>query len=373
MAARSRTATRRAMAHPPPARHRRGLATRAAGYGGQHAGAAAAARSRRARACGRASPPSPWLLAARPGRRWVRQLAADHCAASRARPTRAWSTSSRRWATSTATAEGTGMVLTADGEILTNNHVVAGATSIKVRDIGNGRTYTRNGRRVQRQQRRRGAEAGRRLGPEHGHDRRLMPRRRRPEGGRARQRRGQGRHAVGRDRHSHRHSAPRSPRRTRATGVARAPDRHDPDERGHRARRLRRPAAQLRRARSSAWTRPRRSSNSGGFGTTAALTRPRSRSRSTGRCRSLTRSRRARRRAPCTSARPHSSASRSPRPRPVAASARRAAASPIAGVVEGTAAASAGIGGRRHDPVGRRSPDHLGFGPAEGHRGLPPR
>jgi len=41
-----------------------------------------------------------------------------------------------------ATAEGTGMVLTSTGEVLTNNHVVAGATSIKVRDIGNGRTYT---------------------------------------------------------------------------------------------------------------------------------------------------------------------------------------------------------------------------------------
>ena len=40
------------------------------------------------------------------------------------------------------TAEGTGMVLTPNGEILTNNHVVAGSTSIKVRDIGNGRTYT---------------------------------------------------------------------------------------------------------------------------------------------------------------------------------------------------------------------------------------
>lgn len=40
-----------------------------------------------------------------------------------------------------AAAEGTGMVLTSTGEILTNNHVVDGATSIKVRDIGNGRTY----------------------------------------------------------------------------------------------------------------------------------------------------------------------------------------------------------------------------------------
>ena len=39
-------------------------------------------------------------------------------------------------------AAGTGMVLTPNGEVLTNNHVVAGATSIKVRDVGNGRTYT---------------------------------------------------------------------------------------------------------------------------------------------------------------------------------------------------------------------------------------
>jgi len=38
-------------------------------------------------------------------------------------------------------AEGTGMVLTSTGEVLTNNHVVAGATSVKVRDVGNGRTY----------------------------------------------------------------------------------------------------------------------------------------------------------------------------------------------------------------------------------------
>jgi S1-C subfamily serine protease len=40
------------------------------------------------------------------------------------------------------TAEGTGMVLTATGEVLTNNHVVAGATSIQVRDVGNDQTYS---------------------------------------------------------------------------------------------------------------------------------------------------------------------------------------------------------------------------------------
>jgi S1-C subfamily serine protease len=41
-----------------------------------------------------------------------------------------------------ATSEGTGIVLTSTGEILTNNHVIEGATSIKVTDVGNGKTYT---------------------------------------------------------------------------------------------------------------------------------------------------------------------------------------------------------------------------------------
>jgi S1-C subfamily serine protease len=39
-------------------------------------------------------------------------------------------------------AAGTGAVLTSDGEVLTNNHVIAGATKIIVTDIGNGKTYT---------------------------------------------------------------------------------------------------------------------------------------------------------------------------------------------------------------------------------------
>ena len=41
-----------------------------------------------------------------------------------------------------ATSEGTGIVLTSNGEVLTNNHVIEGATSVKVIDIGNGKTYT---------------------------------------------------------------------------------------------------------------------------------------------------------------------------------------------------------------------------------------
>jgi S1-C subfamily serine protease len=41
-----------------------------------------------------------------------------------------------------ATSAGTGMVLTSDGEILTNNHVVDGATSIKVTVVATGRSYS---------------------------------------------------------------------------------------------------------------------------------------------------------------------------------------------------------------------------------------
>jgi len=40
-----------------------------------------------------------------------------------------------------ATAKGTGIVLTSNGEILTNNHVINGATSVNVTDVGNGKTY----------------------------------------------------------------------------------------------------------------------------------------------------------------------------------------------------------------------------------------
>jgi S1-C subfamily serine protease len=41
-----------------------------------------------------------------------------------------------------AEAAGTGMILTSSGEVLTNNHVVEGATSIKVTVVSTGNTYT---------------------------------------------------------------------------------------------------------------------------------------------------------------------------------------------------------------------------------------
>jgi S1-C subfamily serine protease len=40
-----------------------------------------------------------------------------------------------------AQAAGTGMVLTSSGEVLTNNHVIEGATNISVTDVANGNTY----------------------------------------------------------------------------------------------------------------------------------------------------------------------------------------------------------------------------------------
>src|SRR6478736_6345436 len=39
-------------------------------------------------------------------------------------------------------AAGTGMVLTSSGEVLTNNHVIRGATSIRIVVPGTGRAYT---------------------------------------------------------------------------------------------------------------------------------------------------------------------------------------------------------------------------------------
>jgi S1-C subfamily serine protease len=41
-----------------------------------------------------------------------------------------------------ATAAGTGMILSSNGLVLTNNHVIAGATSITARDVATNKTYT---------------------------------------------------------------------------------------------------------------------------------------------------------------------------------------------------------------------------------------
>ncbi len=43
-----------------------------------------------------------------------------------------------------AAAAGTGMILTSNGDVLTNNHVIDGATSITATVVGTGRTYTAN-------------------------------------------------------------------------------------------------------------------------------------------------------------------------------------------------------------------------------------
>ena len=40
-----------------------------------------------------------------------------------------------------AAAAGTGIVISSSGLVLTNNHVIRGATTIRVTDVGNGRTY----------------------------------------------------------------------------------------------------------------------------------------------------------------------------------------------------------------------------------------
>ncbi|HZZ50919.1 MAG TPA: S1C family serine protease [Pseudonocardia sp.] len=41
-----------------------------------------------------------------------------------------------------ATGVGTGIVLSSDGEVLTNYHVIAGGSALRVTDVGNGETYS---------------------------------------------------------------------------------------------------------------------------------------------------------------------------------------------------------------------------------------
>lgn len=44
--------------------------------------------------------------------------------------------------TSAGPAAGTGMVVTSNGEVITNNHVISGASQISVYDVGTGKTYS---------------------------------------------------------------------------------------------------------------------------------------------------------------------------------------------------------------------------------------
>ena len=77
----------------------------------------------------------------------------------------------------TAQGAGTGMVLTADGQVLTNYHVVEGATQIRVTVASTGQTYQAIGPGPQRVRGRRAAAADGGLRPGHGADRRRHPRR----------------------------------------------------------------------------------------------------------------------------------------------------------------------------------------------------
>ena len=64
-------------------------------------------------------------------------------------------------------AAGTGIVLTSNGQVLTNNHVIAGSTSISVTDVGNGQSYDGHRRRLRQVPGPRGAAAQRRLRADH--------------------------------------------------------------------------------------------------------------------------------------------------------------------------------------------------------------
>ena len=66
-----------------------------------------------------------------------------------------------------ASAAGTGMVLTSNGEILTNNHVVRGATTIKVTVVDDRQDLHRQGRRHRPDRRRRGHPGTGRIRPVH--------------------------------------------------------------------------------------------------------------------------------------------------------------------------------------------------------------
>ena len=83
---------------------------------------------------------------------------------------------------SQSSGEGSGVILTADGLILTNNHVVAGATDLEVR-FNDGTTAIRDGRRHHRDRRPGRDQGRRRFRPDPGRARQLGGPGRRPAGG----------------------------------------------------------------------------------------------------------------------------------------------------------------------------------------------
>ena len=52
------------------------------------------------------------------------------------------------FASPSGTAEGTGMILTSNGLVLTNNHVVEDAATLSVRDVATNTTYVGTSRRL---------------------------------------------------------------------------------------------------------------------------------------------------------------------------------------------------------------------------------
>ena len=78
------------------------------------------------------------LAAGKPVRRWVERIGLSALLASVAPGLVDINT---RMGYQNGEGAGTGIVLSPSGEVLTNNHVINGATSINVTDIGNGQTY----------------------------------------------------------------------------------------------------------------------------------------------------------------------------------------------------------------------------------------
>ena len=87
-------------------------------------------------------------------------------------------------------AAGTGMIVTPSGEVLTNNHVIAGATKFKVVDVTTHRRYASDGHRLLRLARHRRPPAGARLGSADRQARRRHSPARRDAGRRPRERAG---------------------------------------------------------------------------------------------------------------------------------------------------------------------------------------